>query len=147
MYIDFKKKLKKILDDKDENINEQDEDGNTVLHHAAKHDMVKVIWKLNRKNANFSIQNSEGDTPLHIACKNHNIYSAEEIFRQTSKKNMKNHEGKKPLDYLTKIERDSFLAFEDRFLGLGKYEYQPKPEAEHHFGNSKKVDPLILMIP
>jgi ankyrin repeat protein len=146
MYIDFKKKLKEILTENVGDINEQDEDGNTLLHHAAKNDMIRVIWKLNRKNANFQITNFVGDTPLHVACKNHNVYSAEEIFRQTSKKNMKNLEGKTPLDYLTKTERNSFLIFEDRFIGSGKYEYKPRPEPEHHFGSNKRVDPLILII-
>ena len=146
MFLDFKKKLKEILNENVGDVNETDEKGNTLLHYAAKDDMLRVIWKLNRKNADFSLINNIGDTPLHVACKNHNLYVAEEIFRQTSKRNMKNFEGKTPLDYLTKIERDSFLAFEDRFLGLGKYEYKPKPEAEHHFGNSKRVDPLILLL-
>jgi ankyrin repeat protein len=145
MFLDFNKKLKEILEENIGDVNELDEEGNTLLHYAAKNNMLKVIWKLKRKNADFSLKNSVGDTPLHVACKNHNVYIAEEIFRQNSKRHIKNLEGKTPLDYLTKVERDSFLLFEDKFLGSGKYEYKPKREAQHHFGHNTKIDPLIVL--
>jgi ankyrin repeat protein len=146
MFFNYKQKLKDILENNIGDVNEKDEHGNTLLHYAAKNNMIKLVWQLNKKNADFSIVNSVGDIALHVACRYHNLHVAEEIFRRYSRKNIKNREGKTPLDYLTTMERDSFLAFEDRFLGLGKYEYKPKPEAEHHFGNNKKIDPLILLI-
>lgn len=128
MFFDYKQKLKNIGD-----VNEQDEDGNTLLHYAAKYNLIKLVWKLKRKNADFSIVNSAGDTALHVACKNHNLYISEEIFRKYSRKNIKNFENKTPIDYLTKIEKQLFENFEERFLGIGKYEYKPKPELIQNF--------------
>jgi ankyrin repeat protein len=143
MFFDYKQKLKDILEENNGDVNEKDEDGNTLLHYASKHNLLSLVWKLKKKDADFSIVNSIGDTPLHVACKHHNLDVTEEIFRKYSRKNSKNLEGKKPLDYLTDNEKKSFGKFEDRFLGLGEYEYKPRPEAEHHFGNSKKVNPYI----
>jgi len=145
MFFDYKQKLKDIFEKNIGDINEKDEYGNTLLHYAAKNNLLKLVWKLKHKNADFSIVNSIGDTVLHVACKHHNLYVAEEIFRQYSRKNTKNFEDKTPIDYLTKIEKELFEIFEERFLGIGKYEYKPKPEAEHHFGNNKRIDPLILL--
>jgi ankyrin repeat protein len=134
MFFDYKQKLKEILEENNGDVNEKDEDGNTLLHYASKHNLLSLLWKLKKKDADFSIVNSIGDTPLHVACKHHNLHIAEEIFRHYSKNNIKNLEGKKPLDYFTDNERISFRNFEDRFLGFGKYEYKPKPESNHFFG-------------
>lgn len=134
MFFDYERKLKEIFELNIGDVNESDEYGNTLLHYAAKHNLTKLVWKLKRKHANFSVVNLNGDTPFHIACKNHNLLVVEEIYRQTSKKHIKNKEGKTGLDYLTKIEKERFENFEDRFRGFGKYEYKPKPEPFHHFG-------------
>jgi ankyrin repeat protein len=140
MFFDYKQKIKEFLEENNGDVNEKDEDGNTLLHYAAKHNLIKLVWKLKKENADFSIVNSVGDTPLHVACKHHNLDVAEEIFRKYSRKNSKNLEGKKPLNYLTYNERISFGNFEDRFLGSGKYEYKEKPEVIHQFGNSRRKD-------
>jgi ankyrin repeat protein len=134
MFFDYQRKFKEILELNIGDVNEPDEYGNTLLHYAAKHNLTKLVWKLNRKHANFSIRNFIGDTPFHIACKHHNLYIVEEIYRQNSSKHIKNNEGKTGLDYLTKSEKERFERFEDRFHGFGKYEYKPKPEPFHHFG-------------
>ena len=48
------------------NINAQDKDGNTLLHHAISSDSdVEILRELSMAGANVSIENNAGTTPLH----------------------------------------------------------------------------------
>lgn len=57
-------------------INAVDEDGNTVLHLAAKIDNPDLITYFILKGADPEIKNNKGDTPLHVAVKNYCLKSA-----------------------------------------------------------------------
>lgn len=69
-------KLQTFLVDS-ENIDMQDEDGNTLLHHAARLNSEGGVAML--INANPFIHNNEGKTPFNIAYENDNAYIAKMI--------------------------------------------------------------------
>jgi ankyrin repeat protein len=48
------------------NLNLQDEDGNTLLHHAIVQNNIEYIQFLLREKVNINIVNHAGNTPLHF---------------------------------------------------------------------------------
>ncbi len=60
----------------DEDINETDEDGNTLLHLCAAIDDYNSIEYFLFKGADSEIKNKNGDTPLHVAIENDAFNSA-----------------------------------------------------------------------
>ena len=59
---EFKQKFDQLSD-----INIVDSNGDTLLHHAVKHKLVKVIRVLIDKGANKDVKNNNGETPLNMA--------------------------------------------------------------------------------
>ena len=57
-------------------INEVDEDGNTVLHLAAMIDDPDLVTFFLIKGANTSLKNKLGETPIHVAIKNNSFKAA-----------------------------------------------------------------------
>lgn len=55
-----------------QNLNLQDEDGNTALHHACKKDRPRMVYNLLLKDADRSIVNSDNLTAYKIAKLNQN---------------------------------------------------------------------------
>lgn len=51
------------------NINEQDENGCTILHYAVENSDCQLAYAIINAGANTNIQNKDGDTPLHVAYK------------------------------------------------------------------------------
>ena len=120
------------------NKNITDIHGNTLLHMAVKYNQVRIVWLLMRKGVCLDTQNNIGDTALHLACKKGYMSIVEEIYRRGAKIRIKNNEEKLPLSYLNPKQRSQFDNFKDRFHGVGKYEFKPKPETHHIFmGNGK----------
>ena len=61
--------IKYFIKSKHYNLNEQDDEGNTVLHLAVQtNQSIKCILLLASTSCDPNKANSEGDTPLHIAC-------------------------------------------------------------------------------
>ena len=52
------------------NVNCQDENGNSPLHLACKHNEIEIVSYLtNERKCNQTVQNAIGELPLHIACR------------------------------------------------------------------------------
>jgi ankyrin repeat protein len=132
-YLGYIDKLKDIIE-KGGNVNVTDEYDNTLVHSVVKHDHYKLIWYLRKKGVPLDSKNKDGDTPLHIACKNHSINTVRELLKYTSNSRVKNLEGKTSFSYLTEKERENMNDYVDRIYRLGKYEFKPKPEIPHRFG-------------
>ena len=60
-------------------INAADEDGNTVLHVAARVDDVELITYFLFKGADPELKNLDGDTALHVAIKNNSFEAAKAL--------------------------------------------------------------------
>ena len=65
-------------------INAADEDGNTVLHVAAKVDDAELVTYFIFKGADPELKNYEGDTPLHVAIKNNSFDAAKALSAVSS---------------------------------------------------------------
>ena len=79
-------------------INAADEDGNTVLHIAAKIDDEELVTYFIFKGADPELKNFEGDTPLHVAIKNHSMRAAKALSAVSSTLFSRDSEGVTALD-------------------------------------------------
>ena len=52
-----------------DNIDNQDDKGNTLLHYACKYDSFDIVQYLLDRGCNPNIVNGNGESPLHIACR------------------------------------------------------------------------------
>ncbi|XP_033732117.1 uncharacterized protein LOC117321715 [Pecten maximus] len=75
---------------------QQDEDGNTLMHHAAANNQGEVI-KMFHKTVNVDAKNNEGDTALHIACREGNHNAVLELIDKKAKSNIANSIGENAL--------------------------------------------------
>ncbi|XP_060084221.1 uncharacterized protein LOC132563479 [Ylistrum balloti] len=74
----------------------QDEDGNTILHHAAannKDDVIKMFHNIVDINA----LNNKGETALHIACRDGHHKAVLELIDKKAKSNIGNTDGENAL--------------------------------------------------
>ena len=79
-------------------INAADEDGNTVLHIAAKIDDEELVTYFIFKGADPELKNHDGDTPLHVAIKNHSMRAAKALSAVSSTLFSRDSEGVTALD-------------------------------------------------
>ena len=79
-------------------INAVDEDGNTVLHVAAKVDDPDLITYFIFKGADPELKNFDGDTPLHVAIKNNSFEAAKALSSVSSTLFSRDNEGVTALD-------------------------------------------------
>ena len=79
-------------------INAMDEDGNTVLHVAAKVDDANLITYFIFRGADPELKNHEGDTPLHLAIKNDSMQAAKALSAVSSTLFSRDAEGVTALD-------------------------------------------------
>ena len=79
-------------------INAADEDGNTVLHVAAKIDDEELVTYFIFKGADPELKNHEGDTPLHVAIKNNSLRAAKALSFVSSTLFSRDSEGITALD-------------------------------------------------
>lgn len=63
------KELKKLIAS-GENINEQDEEGNTYLHYCAMSNISGIVEVLCRAGADIHLKNKQGKAPVDIAWEN-----------------------------------------------------------------------------
>jgi ankyrin repeat protein len=78
-------------------INDGDDRGKTMLHHAVVNSHIRVVTELVRLGANIDTTDRGGDTPLHTAACGHNITYVEELIRLGAKVNTQNKYGHTPL--------------------------------------------------
>ena len=70
---------------------EPDKDGNTLLHHAAKHLPANIIKQLISDGIDVNMKNKAGETALDIAERYNNQDAAIELMRHGAKS--KTHKG------------------------------------------------------
>ena len=78
-----------------------DEDGSTLLHHAAAHDMADCVTKLLEKGVSVNVKNKVGMTPLHFAASNNSVNAAK-ILLEKGARQLKNAKGENPLHLAAK---------------------------------------------
>ena len=88
-------------------INAADEDGNTVLHVAAKIDDDELVTYFIFKGADPELKNHDGDTPLHVAIKNRSLRAAKALSAVSSTLFSRDAEGVTALD-LGLLSDDSY---------------------------------------
>ena len=88
-------------------INAADEDGNTVLHIAAKIDDEELVTYFIFKGADPELKNHDGDTPLHVAIKNQSFRAAKALSAVSSTLFSRDAEGRTALD-LGLLSDDSY---------------------------------------
>ena len=79
-------------------INAVDEDGNTVLHVAAKVDDPELVTYFIFKGADPELKNQDGDSPLHVAIKNNSLEAAKALTSVSSTIFSRDSEGITALD-------------------------------------------------
>ena len=79
-------------------INAADEDGNTVLHIAAKIDDEELVTYFIFKGADPELKNHDGDTPLHVAIKNNSKRAAKALSAVSESLFSRDSEGITALD-------------------------------------------------
>ena len=79
-------------------INAVDDDGNTVLHVAAKVDDADLVTYFIIKGADPELKNLDGDTPLHVAIKNNSLEAAKALTAVSSTIFSRDSEGITALD-------------------------------------------------
>ena len=81
---------------------EIDDNGNTLLHHAAEYDGAKdLIVSLVKCGINLKAQNHQGNTPLHIAAA-HSVENAILLMKLGAKDNVINNDALLPEDIFHK---------------------------------------------
>ncbi|KAI4455258.1 ankyrin repeat ph and sec7 domain containing protein secg-related [Holotrichia oblita] len=101
---EMKSFLKRLKD-----INIQDEDGNTLLHHAITNKDIRLFYLLLQHGANTEVPNRFGETPLHVVIQ----YKEEEAFkvllRKDSNVNIQDVYQKTPLHYTVEYKNIHFV--------------------------------------
>ena len=105
-------------------VNEKDNEGNTLLHYAMMYRQEeKLVGLLLKTGINVNIQNKDGCTPLHLAMmcdrpasSNNFLESVWNMFYYSGANlETKNNIGKSPLDY---AYSNRFLAQSDKFKSI-----------------------------
>jgi hypothetical protein len=78
-------------------VNAQDLNGDTPLHHAARYNCRKIAELLVSQKANVDAKNSYGDTPLHLAVEWRNKDFAYYLVRLGANSNIENGRGETPM--------------------------------------------------
>lgn len=87
-------KIKYLLQTNPEQLNEKDENGETLLYKATKNSSKQIVRFLLVKGAEVNIKNSEGSTPLHIVT---SAYIARDLISKGADIYARDNEGKTPL--------------------------------------------------
>ncbi len=83
-----------------EDINAQDENGLTSLHHAAENNDEKSVKFLVERGAKVDVQDKDGLTPLHYAAVHGYVEIAEYLVENGANVDVQNKDGLTPLHYL-----------------------------------------------
>ncbi|CAD7963900.1 unnamed protein product [Amoebophrya sp. A25] len=89
----------------------QDGDGNTALHHSCIANKRLVTSMLLWGGSERDVQNGEGDTPLHVACRVGAYDSAWLLVENGGEKSkrIENNAGKLPIDIAKEIEHKDLV--------------------------------------
>lgn len=131
-------------------LNKQDEQGNTLLHLGVKKNFHPIVRQLLLKNAVVDIANNNGDTPLHIAAEKGDLLNVVQLLFAGADLHAKNKKNLTPLSIAQK-NNDSALVdlFETKNLLNDPYilhkassqNNYPLVEALHFVGSAlDKID-------
>jgi len=79
-------------------VNVEDKDGWTPMHHAAKFGQLDAIKLLEKEGGDINAKDKKGNTVMHIAGLHLNFNVLRWLMEQGADVNAKNNEGKKPFD-------------------------------------------------
>ena len=82
--------LKEMFDD----VNEQDENGNTALMYAVKYNNLSVVEALIKEGADVNVRNETGNTPLMYAAEYENSEAFDILIKAGADVNVRNKAGK-----------------------------------------------------
>jgi len=89
-------KFKELMDKRNVDIEYQDQDGNTLLNHAAQANSLKICKNLISYDANINTQNKLLNTPLHYALLNRNFALTNLLISRNANQLLKNSFGMNP---------------------------------------------------
>ena len=103
-YLEIKKKFllkggsneQKISDN---DVNNQDETGQTQLHKACVQNDIALVISLLEQGPNVNIHDEDDHTPLHLACLNNNLEIVKILLKNGANVNIQTEYGKTPLHY------------------------------------------------
>jgi ankyrin repeat protein len=136
--IDKAKSLFQIRSD----INEIDEDGNTVLHLAAMIDDADLVTYFIIKGADVHLRNRDGDSPLHVAIKNRSFNAAKVLCVKDTCLFDENIQGRSALEEGLKTDP----AFYDLFIcaETGSLIDKSGKTIVHYFVEQKNIQAIKL---
>ena len=124
-----------ILKESKININIQDKDGNTALHHCAKDFKLNICQLLIEKKCDLDIQNNFGNTSLHLACqtKSFNLKNQKDmvilLLENGASSEKENWAGCSPRQLCHNVEISKLFLF--------KYEHVSSPATIQLLSNKK----------
>ena len=117
------KKDEEFIPQNIDNINYQDEDGNTPLIVACANDIPTLVSLYHRLGADVNLPNNEGETPIMHAIASRNTAMIEYLVKVGANCAAKTNEGKSVLDFA--IETDSLSIL--KVINTKKENKKPKP--------------------
>ncbi len=112
--------LNSLLGDDDIDVNYQDSNGNTALHHAVTYSHIDPVELLIRSNADVNIQSKRGSSVLHIAARTGRSDCAEIIFNQQPIWMLKDNDGDTAMDIARLMHRKAFSSSSSYDLFVNK---------------------------
>lgn len=92
------------------NINQQDKNGNTVLHIIAKNEHGYFIRDiLDRTSIDINLQNKDKKTALHYAVKNSSYWMVRILIKKGANPNLRDKKGKSALDYAIESKDEKLI--------------------------------------
>ncbi len=121
----------------DEDINETDEEGNTLLHLCAAIDDYNSIEYFLFKGADSEIKNKDGNTPLHIAIENDSFNAAKVLAGVGSNLFARNGNGVSAID----LGLEKNVRYYDLFINenTSKIRYDNGKTLVHYFAQAKNL--------
>jgi len=98
-------RVKKMIQDKPEIVNSQDNYGFSALHNVMSEEQFEIVAYLIKNDANVNIQNDRGISPLHLAGWPENVTL---LLNAGAEINIIDHQGNTPLHSIAQ-ERDEVL--------------------------------------
>lgn len=130
------------LNDEENDIDEETEDGDTPLHLAAEHNHTEIVQLLLNKGANVDAQNQSLNTPLHLAAAGYHIESVELLLSKNANALIDNNDNTTPYEYAIKYARDNLKIVSLFFNTIGHITNGLQDTIIHSaiiFGNSNAV--------
>ncbi|WP_143688784.1 ankyrin repeat domain-containing protein [Wolbachia endosymbiont of Laodelphax striatellus] len=96
---DHLKIVKYLVDNKNVNLDQKNNNGKTPLHHATLASSLKTVKALLENGADINAKDNNGRTPLHWATFNHRVEIIKALLENGADINAKDNNGRTPLRY------------------------------------------------